>query len=510
MQRFLQIRGHSFFRIDALRNIHLVGLRGHGAKLGVLGKRDEPQIGAGIFAHQVAQHGLAALQRFARHARRRVHQHGDGQLLYPQGSPGTGQRDHQRGEGRAFQRETRLRCPRHLAHPDPQDRKQSGQHQENGLVKRHSVTCQQNLDCGTRILLALPSSRSNLRQRLIAGRFLDFRRALPLSRRVIQPPFQPQRHDGQEHQPAPHVPRRGRQRLSFDFRCLRRSQLHTLRGQRRRIYGHTCFAAGRDDSVHSGFRREQMNVRALARKRHFFSGRRNDFRRRTGKIDLARGERVRDFVDGMRHPLHAPGHQQRERRLQRKIGIVRIEADDQNSAPVLFARHNQRRRRVSLGVSENGIAGLDFERGGIAHADVVRADPPRHRMLQVPSRHAQRPGPGNRRAAEKPNRIERRLRGQVRALIDRDVRRNVCAEFRRQNLRLHVRIARKHAEQVRGKRRSTARKYGHVHRAERRKIYSGAVVRLQRVGRTDFRLQHSALVPCKFIFRVGERFRSER
>ena len=205
-----------------------------------------------------------------------------------------------------------------------------------------------------------------------------------------------------------------------------------------------------------------------------------------------------------------PAISKRKRRLQRKIGIVRIESDDQNSVPVLFARHNQRRRRISFGVSQHGIAGLDFERGGIAHADVVRANPARHRMLQVPSRDAHRPRPGERRAAEKPNGIEVRLRGQVRALIDRDVGRNVGAEFRRQNLRLHVGIARKHAEQIRGERRSAARKHRHAHRAKRRNIYDGAVVRLQRVGGADFRLQHSALVPGKFIFRVGERFRGER
>ena len=109
LQAAFDVGGHAAIEIDALRNRHLVRLRGNRPLAGMLGKGDQAQFRARFFANQFAQNGLAALERFARHARRGVHHHRDGQPLHQQLGPRIGQRNHQRGKGQALQREAGTR-----------------------------------------------------------------------------------------------------------------------------------------------------------------------------------------------------------------------------------------------------------------------------------------------------------------------------------------------------------------------------------------------------------------
>ncbi len=62
LHRAFDVRGHAFLRVDSFRDAHLVRLRGNRTKIGAFRERDQPQLRAGIFANQIAQHGLAVLR----------------------------------------------------------------------------------------------------------------------------------------------------------------------------------------------------------------------------------------------------------------------------------------------------------------------------------------------------------------------------------------------------------------------------------------------------------------
>ena len=121
LQRLFHICGHACFGIHAPRNADLIGLRGDGSKIGVFRKCDQPQFRTRIPADQIAQHGLTAIHRFQRHARRRIHQHGNCKSLDAHGRPRIGQRNRERCERGALERETRKGNPRRAPHPNPQD-----------------------------------------------------------------------------------------------------------------------------------------------------------------------------------------------------------------------------------------------------------------------------------------------------------------------------------------------------------------------------------------------------
>jgi len=139
------------------------------------------------------------------------------------------------------------------------------------------------------------------------------------------------------------------------------------------------------------------------------------------------------------------------------------------------------------------------------------ANPPRHWMLRVPSCNTHRFRACNLRAADKPNRIVLRLRRRVHTLIDRHVRRNVCAEFRRQKSG----PARKDClDSTLSK--SVARGEALLANTATCTVRNVGIFTLARSSACSASeglisaCQHPALIPSKFILCVGERFRGQR
>ncbi len=139
LQAPFDVGRHTAVEIDALRNRHLVRLRGDRPLEGVFGKGDQTQLRVRFFAYELAKDGLTAFERFPRHARGRVHYHGDGQPLHQQLSPRIRQRNRQRRKGKAFQREAHAGSPGRPAKQQPRQRQQQEQQKKNGPVKRHSA-----------------------------------------------------------------------------------------------------------------------------------------------------------------------------------------------------------------------------------------------------------------------------------------------------------------------------------------------------------------------------------
>ncbi len=104
LHRAFDIGSHSFLRINTFRNAHLVRLLGNGTQGGALRESNQAQIHAGFFANQIAQHALAMLQRFTRHAGGSIHQNRHSEFFDAHRRPGIRESNGQRREGRTLQR----------------------------------------------------------------------------------------------------------------------------------------------------------------------------------------------------------------------------------------------------------------------------------------------------------------------------------------------------------------------------------------------------------------------